>query len=91
MSNNKHWHCSLSVYFIISSKNIIYWRLTGADNKTPHHEIQACTKACHGLFPKRLALEATCYLAELMGIEEIIAVGNATHIYQNWRYRAKKK
>ncbi|MGE4798991.1 VirK/YbjX family protein [Yersinia hibernica] len=65
--------------------------LQGADNGTPHGEIQACTKACHGLFPKRLVLEASCYLAGLMGIERIIAVGNSTHIYQNWRYRAKKK
>nr|CBX71450.1 hypothetical protein YEW_CS11200 [Yersinia enterocolitica W22703] len=36
-------------------------------------------------------MEATCCLAELMGITQIIAVGNATHVYQNWRYRAKKR
>ncbi|MBI0222366.1 VirK/YbjX family protein [Yersinia pestis subsp. pestis] len=82
---------TFSLFYYQQQKTLFIGGLQGADNKTPHHEIQACTKACHGLFPKRLALEATCYLAELMGIEEIIAVGNATHIYQNWRYRAKKK
>ncbi|AHK20633.1 VirK/YbjX family protein [Yersinia similis] len=82
---------TFSLFYYQQQKTLFIGGLQGADNKTPHREIQGCTKACHGLFPKRLALEATCYLAELMGIEQIMAVGNSTHIYQHWRYRAKKK
>lgn len=82
---------TFSLTYYQNQKTLFIGGLQGADNETPHSEIHVCTKACHGLFPKRLVLEATCCLAELMGITHIIAVGNATHIYQNWRYRAKKR
>ncbi|MGT3349361.1 VirK/YbjX family protein [Yersinia enterocolitica] len=82
---------TFSLTYYQNQKTLFIGGLQGADNETPHSEIHACTKACHGLFPKRLVLEATCCLAELMGITQIIAVGNATHVYQNWRYRAKKR
>lgn len=82
---------TFSLFYYQKQKTLFIGGLQGADPETPHSEIQTTTKACHGLFPKRLVLEATCCLAELMGITQIIAVGNATHIYQNWRYRAKKK
>ncbi|WP_262016689.1 VirK/YbjX family protein [Serratia liquefaciens] len=65
--------------------------LQGANHQVPHAEIQQATKECHGLFPKRLALEGICALAHHLGIQQIVAVGNATHIYQNWRYHSKKK
>lgn len=65
--------------------------LQGANCEVPHAEIQHTTKACHGLFPKRLVLEGIVYLAQLLGIRQLIAVGNSTHIYQNWRYHHKKK
>ncbi len=65
--------------------------LQGANYDVPHAEIQHTTKECHGLFPKRLVLEGICTLARHLGIRQIVAVGNATHIYQNWRYQSKKK
>ncbi|ANS42132.1 VirK/YbjX family protein [Serratia inhibens] len=65
--------------------------LQGANHQVPHAEIQLATKECHGLFPKRLVLEGICTLAHHLGIRQIVAVGNATHIYQNWRYHSKKK
>jgi hypothetical protein len=65
--------------------------IQGANQQVPHAEIQQATKECHGLFPKRLALEGVCTLARHLGIQQIVAVGNATHIYQNWRYHSKKK
>ncbi|QGH59660.1 VirK/YbjX family protein [Serratia proteamaculans] len=65
--------------------------IQGANHQVPHAEIQQATKECHGLFPKRLALEGICTLARHLGIQQIVAVGNATHIYQNWRYHSKKK
>ncbi|AJJ64825.1 VirK/YbjX family protein [Yersinia aldovae] len=82
---------TFSLFYYQQQKTLFIGGLQGADTDTPHSEIHLSTKACHGLFPKRLVLEAACNLAELMGITQIIAVGNATHIYQNWRYRAKKK
>lgn len=65
--------------------------MQGANSTVPHAEIQSTTKACHGLFPKRLVLEGICHLAQQLGIRQLIAVGNTTHIYQNWRYHHKKK
>ncbi|TQI79897.1 hypothetical protein FHU10_5254 [Serratia fonticola] len=65
--------------------------LQGAHCDVPHAEIQTTTKACHGLFPKRLVLEGIIQLAQQLAIRQVIAVGNNTHIYQNWRYHHKKK
>lgn len=65
--------------------------LQGAKSDTPHEYIQLATKACHGLFPKRLVLEATCLLARHFGVNQILAVSNSTHIYRSWRYLKKKK
>lgn len=65
--------------------------LQGANHQVPHAEIQHTTKECHGLFPKRLVLEGICTLAHHLGIRQIVAVGNATHIYRNWRYHSRKK
>jgi uncharacterized protein VirK/YbjX len=65
--------------------------LQGAKANVSHEAIQSATKACHGLFPKRLLLEACTELATFMGMEQIIAVSNTTHIYKSWRYRKKKQ
>lgn len=64
--------------------------LQGAAPQVAHEEIQISTKNCHGLFPKRILLEAACSLAAMLGISQIIAVGNDTHIYKSWRYRQRK-
>ncbi|MBX9296368.1 VirK/YbjX family protein [Chromobacterium piscinae] len=50
-------------------------------------QVQQATKAAHGLFPKRLAMEALTALARKIGADEILAVGNREHIYSSWRYR----
>lgn len=65
--------------------------LQGAKSWIPHEAIQSATKACHGLFPKRLVLEAACQLAQHFGMEQILAVSNSAHIYRSWRYQKKKK
>lgn len=57
--------------------------------KFTHQGIQNATKACHGLFPKRLVMEAACLFAQRLQ-EEIIAVSNETHIYRSLRYRDKE-
>ncbi|SUW64660.1 Protein of uncharacterised function (DUF535) [Buttiauxella agrestis] len=65
--------------------------LQGAKSDIPHEYIQIATKACHGLFPKRLVLEAACLLAHHLGMSQILAVSNNAHIYRSWRYSKKKK
>lgn len=65
--------------------------LQGAKANVPHDVIQAATRSCHGLFPKRLLLEACTELTVWLDTEQIIAVSNDTHIYQSWRYRKKKQ
>lgn len=65
--------------------------LQGAKSWVPHEAIQSATKACHGLFPKRLVLEAVCMLAQHFEVQQILAVSNGAHIYRCWRYHKKKK
>ncbi|MDY1036541.1 VirK/YbjX family protein [Lelliottia sp. CFBP8978] len=65
--------------------------LQGAKSFVPHELIQGATKACHGLFPKRLLVEAAMTLGAAFPVEQIVAVSNATHIYRSWRYRKKKE
>lgn len=65
--------------------------LQGAKAHIPHELIQGATKACHGLFPKRLLVEAAMTLGAAFPVEQIVAVSNDTHIYRSWRYRKKKE
>ncbi|VFS85811.1 virK protein [Salmonella enterica subsp. enterica] len=64
--------------------------LQGAANDVPHEIIQQATKACHGLFPKRIVMEALCQFAQVFQAEQIIAVSNDAHVYRSWRYMDKK-
>ena len=60
-----------------------------------HHDarirVQQATKQCYGLFPKRVALEAILVIARYFNLEQIVAVGNKTHIYNNWRYNSRQE
>ncbi|MDF7667560.1 VirK/YbjX family protein [Orbaceae bacterium ESL0727] len=60
--------------------------LQGSRQEDAKSRIQKATKACYGLFPKRLAVEAALAIANYFKLEQIVAVGNKTHIYNNWRY-----
>lgn len=65
--------------------------LQGPKARVPHTRIHDATKACYGLFPKRILLEGARQIAAFTGAEQLVAVSNATHIYQHWRYARKKK
>ncbi len=65
--------------------------LQGAKADVPHQLIQAATKACHGLFPKRLVVDALLTLGSLLSVAHVRAVSNETHIYRSLRYRHKKR
>ena len=65
--------------------------LQGAHRETSHALIRQATKACHGLFPKRLLLEVLMRLAAELGIQRIYAVRDGGHVFYSLRYRLKKK
>ena len=65
--------------------------LQGAKADVPHQLIQTATKACHGLFPKRLVVDALLTLGSLLSVSHVRAVSNETHIYRSLRYRRKKR
>lgn len=74
-----------------NKKTLFIGGLQGAKPWVPHASIQVATKACHGLFPKRLLLETVCELAKIFHVEQILAVSSRTHIFSSWRYERKKK
>lgn len=65
--------------------------IQGAHRDTPHELIREATKACYGLFPKRLLMEALSLICNATGIEEIEAVSDSGHIFRSLRYRLKKR
>ncbi|MCU5775825.1 VirK/YbjX family protein [Erwiniaceae bacterium BAC15a-03b] len=82
---------TFSVFNWQNRRTLFIGGVQGARPETPHEAIQGASKGCHGLFPKRLLIEALCHLASHLAVEQILAAGNQTHIYQHWRYRHKKK
>ncbi|MBB1199937.1 DUF535 domain-containing protein [Enterobacteriaceae bacterium 89] len=65
--------------------------MQGAKAHVSHELIQSATKSCNGLFPKRLLVEVAMVVGQVMGVKEIRAVSNETHIYRSVRYRKKKQ
>lgn len=65
--------------------------LQGSNHEVDHNLIQRATKTAYGIFPKRLALDSIRFLAEHLGITQIAAVSDDSHIYRHWRYRKKLK
>lgn len=65
--------------------------LQGAHRETPHELIRQATKACYGLFPKRLLLEVLLRLTAELGVQRIYAVRDCGHVFYSLRYRIKKK
>lgn len=81
---------TFSFIYYLGHPTLFIGALQGPKAQVDHQEIQKATKACHGLFPKRLVIEALTTLAELANMTQIVAVGNHTHIYENPRYKKRK-
>lgn len=73
------------------SSTLFIGGLQGGSRLLPHEEIQKATKSCHGIFPKRIVMEAICCFAEQLNIEQILAVSNEQHIFRSPRYDDKNK
>jgi uncharacterized protein len=65
--------------------------LQGSDIGCPHETIKHTTKDFHGIFPKKLAMEALMTLSNMLGINHIHAISKEAHIYNLWRYRKQLK
>jgi uncharacterized protein VirK/YbjX len=61
------------------------------NSQLPHEATQKATKSCHGIFPKRIVMEAICRLAEQLNIEKVMAVSNEQHIFRSPRYNDQNK
>ena len=64
--------------------------LQGAKKRIPHEAIKQATRACYGLFPKRVLVEVLGLLARREGIARIYAVNDDGHIFRALRYRFSK-
>lgn len=73
------------------SSTLFIGGLQGGSRLLPHEEIQKATKSCHGIFPKRIVMEAICCFGEQLNIEQILAVSNEQHIFRSPRYDDKNK
>ena len=65
--------------------------IQGAHRDTPHELIREATKACYGLFPKRLLMETLTLICAETGVTKIEAVSDNGHIFRSLRYRLKKR
>lgn len=65
--------------------------IQGPNKSIERAQIQQATKACYGLFPKRILMEAVLLLAEKMNMKQVFAVSNNTHIYESARYNKRKQ
>lgn len=63
--------------------------LQGPDRDDAKTAIQQATKNCYGIFPKRLIIDAALSIAEFFNLEQILAVGKKSHVYNNWRYKKR--
>lgn len=72
-------------------KTLFIAGLQGAERavEDPKQAISQATKSCFGAFPKRLLVDAALEMARFFKFEQIMAVSNTTHIYNNWRYRQR--
>ncbi|MEM6162540.1 VirK/YbjX family protein [Erwinia sp. P6884] len=72
-------------------KIVMIGGIQGAHRDTPHETIRDATKACYGLFPKRLLMETLSLFCQATGVVQIRAVSDTGHIFRSLRYRLKKK
>ena len=64
--------------------------LQGPRRNVTRDAIKQATRACHGLFPKRVLMEALLTLAKQTRITAIFAVSDEGHVFRALRYRLSK-
>lgn len=81
---------SFSVIQQQQQRTLFIGGLQGPRKHIPADVIREATKAAHGLFPKRLLMEAVFVLADQCGVQAMTAVGDDTHVFRSLRYRHSK-
>lgn len=83
-----------SLTFCVARENsqpvLVIGGLQGPRRSVSRDVIKQATRACHGLFPKRVLMEVLFQLATLSGINAIYAVSDEGHIFRALRYRLSK-
>ncbi|MGK3224561.1 VirK/YbjX family protein [Enterobacter soli] len=83
-----------SLTFCVARENgqpvLVIGGLQGPRRSVSRDVIKQATRACHGLFPKRVLMEVLFQLATLSGIKAIYAVSDEGHIFRALRYRLSK-
>ncbi|MCE9978929.1 VirK/YbjX family protein [Leclercia adecarboxylata] len=64
--------------------------LQGPRRDVGRETIKNATRACYGLFPKRILLEAVFNLAKQSGISALYGVSDEGHVFRALRYRLSK-
>lgn len=75
---------SFSFYEVSNHKAVLIGGLQGPEHQD-YDLVKEATKACFGIFPKKLALEILVEYLQYWRME-VYAISNDGHIYQHWRY-----
>ncbi len=81
---------SFSIINEHNQRTLLIGGLQGPRKHISNDVIRDATKAAHGVFPKRLLMEAVFNLAEMCHVAAICAVGDNTHVFRSLRYRHSK-
>lgn len=65
--------------------------LQGPSRGTGTEVIRRATRACHGLFPRRILCEVAGVVAQVCGVEEMVAVSEELHVLRGIRYWWRKR
>ncbi|ALX78979.1 VirK/YbjX family protein [Cronobacter malonaticus] len=81
---------TFSVVRDASGYGIAIGGLQGPRRSVPHEAIRDATKACYGVFPKRLLMEVLWLMIQQHGMTHFEAVSNNGHVFRGLRYRFSK-
>lgn len=81
---------SFSIIQEQQQRTLLIGGLQGPRKHISSDVIRDATKAAHGVFPKRLLMEAVFILAAQCRVQAITAVGDTTHVFRSLRYRHSK-
>lgn len=83
-----------SLTFCVSQEKdrlvLVIGGLQGPRRSVSRDVIKTATRACHGLFPKRVLLEVVSQLASRSDIKTIYGVSDEGHVFRALRYRLSK-
>ncbi len=83
-----------SVTFSVTTENgeraLVIGGLQGPRKNVTHEVIKVATKACYGIFPKRLLLETLWQMCASTGINAVYGVSDNGHVFRALRYRLSK-